>query len=315
MEKLKPRIEFYRQRSFSEKLNVVFEFIRENWRPLLKYSFYLIMPLCLIQTFAMNSFFSIYFAALTNSAQFGNDLFGSSLFSFISNYGAFMLCIMIGSGIISGLVYAMMQTYAVREKKLQDVTLNDFKELLVRNTWRYLRLLLALIVVFVLIVVFMALLATMVSTWSLIVTIPLLLVCTLVLIPLMLIFPTYIFERDITFFNAFRKAWKLGITTLGGMLGLIIVLSFISSVIQTITMLPWYVMFLGGSIFSLTSESTLTQSVGYKFVLYIFGLVQSYGMYVSSMIGIIGLAFQYFHAREKVEGVTIESNISNFSKL
>ena len=315
MEKLTPRIEFYRQRSFSEKMNVIFEFIRENWRPLLKYSFYLIMPICLIQTFALNSFFNIYFAALSNTAQLGNDLFGSSLVSFFSNYGAFMLCIMIGSGIISGLVYTMMQTYAVRENKLQDVMLNEFKDLLVKNTWRYIRLMLAIIVAFILIVLFMALLATMVSTWSLIVTIPLLLVGVLVLIPLMLLFPTYIFERDITFVNAFRKAWKLGVATLGGMLGLVIVLSFISSVIQTITMLPWYVMILVGSVFSLSSESTMNQSVSYKFALYIFGLLQSFGMYVSSIIGIIGLAFQYFHAREKVEGVTIESNISNFSKL
>jgi hypothetical protein len=313
MEHLSSRIEFYRQRSFSEKLNVVFGFIRENWKPLLKYSFYLIMPVCLIQSFAMNSFFTIYFNALMDSG--GSSLFGYSLYSFFVNYGILMLCIMVGSGVMSGLIYAMMQTYAVRENKLQDVTLNDFKGLLVKNTSKYIRLMLAIFFAYALIAFVMGLLAAFVSTWSLVITIPILLVCTLCLIPLMLIFPTYIFERDITFFSAFKKAWKLGIATFGGMIGLMFVLYFISSAIQTITMMPWYLTTIISSMFVASSESMMNPSVTLKFVLYLLGLLQSYGMYMATTIGIIGLAFQYFHAREKVEGVTIESNISNFDKL
>ena len=314
MEHLKPRIEFYRQRSFSEKMNVVFTFIRENWKPLLKYSFYLIMPVCLIQTFAMNAMINLSFAAGFNSAE-GSNPFGYSFVSFLSSYGVYLLCTLIGSGFMSGLIYAMMQTYAVRENGLQQVMLNDFRDLLVKNAWKYFRMMLAILLVFVLIALFMGLLAAMVSSWSLIATIPLFLVCLLCLIPLMMTVPAYIFERDLTFTGAIRKAWKLGMATLGGMIGLMIVLSFISSVIQTITMLPWYIVAIIGNIFSVASESTINQSVIYKFVTYVLGLIQAYGMYVSSIIGIIGLAFQYFHAREKVEGVTIESNITNFSNL
>ena len=313
MEHLKPKIEFYRRRSFSEKMNVTFEFIRENWKPLLKFSFYLIMPVCLIQTFAMNSFITVYFDALTHAG--GNNPFGNSMISFLGNYGVLMCCILTGTGLLSGMTYALMQTYAVRENRLQDVILNDFKELLVKNTWKYIRLILAFIALFCLIGILMGFLVAVVSVWSLAVTIPLCFALLLCMLPLMMLVPVYIFERHITFFAAIRKAWKLGVATFGGMLGLMIVLYFISSVIQTVTMLPWYILWIVGTVFSLASESMMSQSVIYKFVLYIFGLLQSYGMYVSMMIGIIGLAFQYFHAREKVEGVTIESNISNFSNL
>ena len=314
MENPKPRIEFYRQRTFSEKMNVVFAFIRENWKPLLKYSFYLIMPVCLIQSFAMSSMVNMAFNVGFNAGAGADSYFGNSLASFIANYGVMLFCIITGSGILSGLVYAMMQTYAVRENRLQDVTLDDFKNLFVKNAWKYIRLMLAIFVAIVLIAFLMVLLAY-VSTWSLLLTIPILIVCSLTLIPLMMIIPAYIFERDITFMGAFRKAWKLGMATLGGMIGLMIVLNFISSAIQTITMMPWYLLTIVGSILSTTTESVMNQSVTYKFVQYILGLIQSYGMYVASIIGAIGLAFQYFHAREKVEGVTIESNISNFSKL
>ena len=312
MEYLKPRIEFYRQRSFSEKLNVVFEFIRENWRPLLKYSFYVITPVCLIQTLALNSFFTSYLNAIMKLS--GNSLFSNSLSGFIINYGSYLFCALIGSAIMSGLIYAMMQTYAVRENRLQEVVLDDFKDLLVKNAWKYIRLLFLILFVYVIIVMLMGFLAA-ISLWSLVITIPIMLIGILCLLPLMLVVPVYIFERDITFIAALQKAWKLGFATLGGMLGLMIVLYIISSVIQTVTMLPWYVVLLVGMIFSITSESTMSQSAIYKFILYLLGLIQSFGAYIASIIGIIGLAFQYFHAREKVEGVTIESNITNFGNL
>jgi len=241
--------------------------------------------------------------------------FGSSLASFIGNYGALMFCGLLGSAIISGLIYAMMQTYAVRENRLQDVTLNDFKDLLVQNIWKYIRLIVSLIFVFVLFVTFMTLLAVYGTTWSLAITIPLLIFMCLCMIPLALVVPVYVFERDITFLDAFRKAWKLGYPTLGGLIGLMFVLYLIASIISTVTMMPWYVTTIVGLVLSTTSESVLNQSVTYKFILYILGLIQSFGGYISSIIVIIGLGFHYFHAREKVEGITIESNITNFSNF
>ena len=312
MENQKPRIEFYRQRSFSDKLNVTFDFIRENWLPLLKYSFYLITPVCLIQSLAMNSITKIAFSSIKDLQ--GDSPFGFSMLSFFVNYGALLFCMLIGYAIMSGFIYAMMQTYAVRENRLQDVTLSDFKDLLVKNAWKYIRLLLAFIFVFILIVMFMGLLAG-ITVWSLTLTIPLLLFSIVCIIPLILVIPAYIFERDITFSEALRKGWKLGFATMGGVFGLVIVLYLISYVITTVTSLPWNVATIAGTIFSFTSEAVIRQSVFYKFALYLLGLLQAYGMYLSSVIGVVGVAFQYFHAREKVEGVTFESNISNFGNL
>jgi hypothetical protein len=313
MENQKNGIEFYRRRTFSEKLNATFDFIRENWKPLLKYSFYLIMPVCLVQTFAMNAFINGYMDLVLSNGSDGR--FGNSVYGFMANYGVLLFCMLIGSSILTGFVYALMQTYATRENRLQNITFDDFKEQLVGNAWKCLRISLFLIFVYLVLAAFVTLSAVLVSTYSLIVTIPLFLLLIVCLIPLMMLLPVYIFERDMNLPGAIRKAWKLGTKTLGGMLGLMAVLYIIASVIQTVTMLPWYITVIIGSVMSLTSESGLDQSVGYKFALYVLGLLQSYGIYISSIIGITGLAFQYFHAREKVEGVTIESNISNFNRL
>ena len=56
MEYPNPKIRFYRERTFGEKLNITFDYLRENWRPLLRFSLYLILPLCLIQSFFLNRF-------------------------------------------------------------------------------------------------------------------------------------------------------------------------------------------------------------------------------------------------------------------
>ena len=312
MENEKPRIEFYRQRTFSEKLNVTFEFIRENWKPLFKYTFYLIMPVCLIQTFSMNAFFSDYLSFATKSV--GNNIFDNSMYSILANSGVIMICSIIGGAIMSGLIYAMMQTYATRENRLKDVTFDDFKEAFTKNSWRYIHIIFFFLFAYLLVIIITAFLAYL-STMTLILTIPMFIAFILLIIPMMMIIPVYIFERDITLIAAIKKTWKLGIATLWGMIGLMIVLNIISSVIQTVTMMPWYLTILIGTIFSIASESTMNQSFIYKFLIYILGLIQSLGMYVSIIISIIGLAFQYFHAREKVEGITIESNISNFGEL
>jgi hypothetical protein len=308
----KPKIEFYRQRSFSEKMNATFDFIRENWKILLKYTFYLIMPVCLIQTFAMNSFIDEYFSLVSSSAGRG---FSGGMTGVLGNYGVLTLCSLMGSAIIAGMVYAMMQAYATRENGLRTITLNDFKEKLIVNAWKIIRISLFLIFICTILVSAVILLAVSVSTVSLFLTVPLFFVFLLLLIPFIMVVPVYIFERDIRFFDAIRKAWLLGTKTLGGMIAFMIVLSVISSVIQTVTMLPWYITILLGYLFSLTTESAMNQSVIYKFAVYILGLIQSYGAYVSSIIGAIGLAFHYFHAREKIEGVSIDSSISNFNDL
>ena len=312
MENKKPRIEFYRQRTFSEKLNVTFEFIRENWKPLLKYSFYMIMPICLIQSFATNAFFSTYMNLVTRTA--GANALDSSMYNVIANYGVMILCMIIGGAIMSGLIYAMMQTYATRENRLLNITLNDFRETFTRNTWKYIRIIFFMTFIYLITMSIMVFLAY-ISMASLFLTVPLFIIFIILLVPVMLIIPVYIFERNIKITAAFTKAWTLGIETLWGMLGLMIVLYIISSVLQTVTMIPWYLATLIGTLFSVISGSTFSQSFIFKFAVYILGLIQSFGMYLSMIIGIIGLAFQYFHAREKIEGITIESNISNFDEL
>ena len=45
MESQKPKIAMYVKRPFGEKLNASFDFLKENWKLLLKFTTYLLLPL------------------------------------------------------------------------------------------------------------------------------------------------------------------------------------------------------------------------------------------------------------------------------
>lgn len=45
MESQKAKVAMYVKRSFGDKMNASFDFIKENWKPLFKFATYLILPL------------------------------------------------------------------------------------------------------------------------------------------------------------------------------------------------------------------------------------------------------------------------------
>ena len=65
----------------------------------------------------------------------------------------------------------------------------------------------------------------------------------------------------------------------------------------------------------ITLAGSPTVSVGYSFILYLLGVIQVFGGYVASIFTLVGSAYQYGHASEKMDGVRIESDIENFDKF
>ena len=61
--------------------------------------------------------------------------------------------------------------------------------------------------------------------------------------------------------------------------------------------------------------SEATVSVGYNFMLYLLAIVQAFGAYLAMIFLLVGLAYQYGHASEKVDNIMVESDIDNFDKL
>lgn len=205
----------------------------------------------------------------------------------------------------------MIRTYNEREERLEGITLGILKPLLFRNIKRLLVMTLFSILVMLLVGLVVGLLAFL-SLFTLFLTIPLLIAFV---VPLALWAPIYLFE-DITVMESFKKTFRLGFATWGGVFLISLIMGFIANVLQGVTMMPWYIATLVKYFFSLSDVgSETTVSAGYSFILYLLGIVQAFGAYLSMIFTFVGMAYQYGHTSEVVDSVTVESDIDNFDKL
>lgn len=311
-----PKITFYRTRTFGEKLNTSFEFIRETWKPILRLSFYLILPICLIQAMATNTYMELWISMSKNTS---TDEPSSMFLTLIASNGALLLCILAGTSVMSGLVYTLMQMYENRETRLIGIRFADIKTLLIKNTRKLIgsMLLLFFLILFVVgILIGFMVVMTIGSPWTLLLTLPLVFVLIFGLtVPLSYFAPVYIFE-DCSFSDALKKAFRYGFSAFIETFCVLIVLGFLSNIISGITTTPWYLVFFIGQLFSAASpELGLTSNPFFVIGSYLLGVLQAYGTYMSIILTITGFSFQYFHIREKHEGISVQSNIQQFEHL
>ena len=310
MEYTNPKIRYYRVRTFSEKLNITFDYLRENWRVILRFSLYLLLPLCIFQAFALNSYVSTYMELMKDPDDAKNFVI-----RFILQGCVFALFYMIGSMILKAFIYGLIHVYDQRTERLAGLTFGEFKETFLRFLGKCFRITLFYSIITILVGGIIGGLAIL-SLWTLVVTLLLFAIGILIIIPpIMLFTPMYLFE-DRPFFETLQRAFRYGMSFWLEILGILFIFGLIGSIINTVTYLPWYLVVVASQLFILSSpDSGIDQSLGYQLLVYVLGIIQSYGSYIAQIVGLIGIAFEYFHIREKREGVTVETDISNFANL
>ena len=187
MESPAPKINFYRERTFGEKLNTTFDYLRHSWRPLLRYSLYFILPLCLVQAFFLNQLMSNTFIDFPVA---GESSFSNVISRVLSHAVGVYCCYIAGYILLSALLYSLMQTYERREGGLVGVTFDELRAPLGRLVGRSVRVLLFGLLLSLLVGAFIGLPALLGSLWTLLATIPVtLLVVLLFISPLWLFAP------------------------------------------------------------------------------------------------------------------------------
>lgn len=315
METQKPKIAMYVQRTFGDKLNATFDFIKENWKVLLKYVTYLLLPVSLIQALSMNGLMGMMLGTADPAVVEAMFTDSGQVVTFVSYYGLLLLISLIGTNLLGALVYTLMRLYNEREQRLSGIEFGELKPLLYRNFKRLFSLTLFVIFMMVLIGLVIGVLASLVSSFSVLFVFLLLLVGLLLLAPLLLWGSIYLFE-DISLMKAFSKAFRLGFATWGGVVLMAIVMGFLASILQGVTTMPWYISILVKTFFIASDAgSGIGTSVGYNFMLYLFGVLQAFGAYLAMIFYLVGLAYQYGHAAEKMDSVRIEEDINHFDQL
>lgn len=126
------KIVFYKERDFGEKFNVTFEFVKQNWKILLRYALYGILPLAFVGALSLNSLMQNMVDVSSGNSMFSDELSYSMLFSY-----ALLLPTSLAAYIwIGTVVFSMMQFYNAHDEGLQGVTFQELKPSFRRNAWR-----------------------------------------------------------------------------------------------------------------------------------------------------------------------------------
>ena len=292
------RIPLYKVRQFGEKINDTFSFVSENFKPLFKYVTYFMLPLALLMALAMNG----YMDGVLQTARNPEAMSAGVIANFAVGYGGIILLSLLMGIILPALIYAMMRIYSERENGLKNLTWQELKPTMMHLLKRNTKLMLAFLFFgLLLFAVFGVLVAISVAT-----------------VPFSLASPIYLFEEDMTIIGALKKAFRLGMRTWWGIFGVTLVLYIIIGIVSGVISMPWYIATMAKTFFGLEgegAEDSFVNGTMFSFITYLLGVVQAWVGYLCYSVPVIGMAYQYGHASEKVDHVTVATDIEQFETL
>lgn len=304
-----PRILFYAQRSFGEKINASFNFLLENLTPVFKYSTYLLLPFCLIQV-------AVTIMLSRSSVEMPRNL---SMFSrehlspaFLPYFIVSILCTLICYLLFFALITALIKLYNERKDRLNNLSFRILRPLLFRNMGRIALLTIVLYTLLIILTPIVVLLAIVLTPYSLLFTFPLLMA---VAVATRLSFPVYLYE-DIGLFKAIGKGFVLGFFTWRGVFATMCVMQIISFISMLILFLPFIsaIIWMGKLGYSPDAGFSVIGIIYYFFILLLF-IIFIFGLYTLIIFDYLGMSYQYAHAAEKVGQITLVDDIDNFENL
>ena len=107
---------------------------------------------------------------------------------------------------------------------------------------------------------------------------------------------------------------RLGFGTLLSTLAIILVLVLLANVLQSVLSFPFSVTWLFHTVF-IENESAFFVSPYFSLFVYLMGIVMNFGIYLVMNLMLAGTTYQYGHATEVLDTVTIDGDIANFEQM
>ncbi len=289
------KIKLYKTRDFGAKINSTIEYIRYNFLPLVKLVLLVAVPIGLLISIVFKNLFGTIASFSANPEMNEAEALGR-MSSLGGNYLLLMLFGMLTYAFLMATVYTYLKMRDSLEKP-PDV-MDVFRRALPRVPGLLLLMVLVVIVSFAGLLVFV-------------------LPGIYLAIALSIAFPIFLFE-DVGVGTAFSKAFKLIRGKWWSTFGLLIVTSLMAGVLSYVFAIPMYaVMF--GKMFSAASEANpdpaQMMEVFSSWYMTISMSVMMIGSYLTYLVPMIALGFQYFNLSERKEGTGIKAEIADFEKL
>lgn len=288
------RILLYKERNASECMNAAFDFMRQNWHILLRYSLYVLLPICIIQTVGIVSVAEGILAQVSEPP--------------IADMVTFLCFGLVGFVLLNAVLWTMVKLYHERTDGLASVIGAVFR----KQFWPMLGRM-AIAVIPILLIMAPAL---VVSTIVMLFVPFAFFVYMLVALPILLVAPIYALE-DVSIVAAVKRAFVLGFKQMGVLLLMAITLVVMVYVLQGIVMLPLALIF---ALRAFLADPTATLvnpmfTMGGKVLFDLFSVLFCYVTYLSIAVVLLSAAYLYGSSAQKGEDRSLVSDIDNFENL
>lgn len=307
------RINLYASRSIGETLSATFDFVTQNFVPLIKFLAAFLLPVSALMGLSYQSMFS----SLANIENLNDET--DQILSVVMSYvPVFVLCL-IGALLTVAVTYTLMQKYQQRDNLLKGVTLSEIKPLLKHNLWRLLKMLLLLTLIGMVAFVALVLVATMImaiggkfEAFLFLLYMAMLAIA----LPLGLVLPMCVFEPELGLFSCVKKALRLGFKTWGTLFVVMLVITMLVQIVSFILMIPFLFTTMTTMFFEIDSSQyaslAYTSSAWFSVLTFASSLLFCFGLLLMSALSFVAFAFCYGRAADKVEGVSVKNAVQNF---
>ena len=307
------RIPLYASRSIGETLSATFDFVAQNFVPLIKFLSAFLLPVSALMGLSYQSLLSSF--AHIEDYDDETELILSAVTGYIP---VFVLCL-IGALLTVAVTYTLMQKYQQRDNLLKGITLNEIKPLLKHNFWRLLKMLLLLTLIGMVAFVALVLVAAMIMAigGKFEVFLFLLYVAILAIaLPLGLVLPMCVFEPELSLFSCVKKAVRLGFKTWGTLFVVMLVITMLVQIVSVILIIPFMFTTVASMFFEIDSSQyaslAYTSSAWFSVLTFASSLLFCFGLLLMSALSFVAFAFCYGRAADKVEGVSVKNAVQNF---
>lgn len=307
------RINLYASRSIGETLSATFDFVAQNFVPLIKFLSAFLLPVSALMGLSYQSLLSSF--AHIEDYDDETELILSAVTGYIP---VFVLCL-IGALLTVAVTYTLMQKYQQRDNLLKGITLNEIKPLLKHNVWRLLKMLLLLTLIGMVAFVALVLVAAMIMAigGKFEVFLFLLYMAMLAIaLPLGLVLPMCVFEPELSLFSCVKKAVRLGFKTWGTLFVVMLVITMLVQIVSIILIIPFMFTTVASMFFEIDSSQyaslAYTSSAWFSVLTFASSLLFCFGLLLMSALSFVAFAFCYGRAADKVEGVSVKNAVQNF---
>lgn len=307
------RINLYASRSIGETLSATFDFVTQNFVPLIKFLSAFLLPVSALMGLSYQSMFSSF--AHIDYLKDETELILSVVMSYLP---VLVLCL-IGALLTVAVTYTLMQKYQQRDNLLKGLTLSEIKPLLKHNLWRVLKMLLLLTLIGIVAFVALVLVATMImaiggkfEAFLFLLYMAMLAIA----LPLGLVLPMCVFEPELGLFSCVKKALRLGFKTWGTLFVVMLVITMLVQIVSFILMIPFLFTTMTTMFFEIDSTQyaslAYTSSAWFSVLTFASSLLFCFGLLLMSALSFVAFAFCYGRAADKVEGVSVKNAVQNF---